>query len=165
MTVSVARDPLHILVADDSRDTVESFSLLLALWGHKVFPAHDGTQALAVAKERRLDLAMLDLAMPGQDGLALAKILRHQVPLVWAVTGYGDPEHQRACEEAGFDAVLLKPVDPVRLRDVLTEAAALVAQSKLLVGRTQELIDQAKRLCADRWKVAIPAKENMAAPL
>jgi len=51
MTGTVARDPLQILIADDSRDTVESFSLMLALWGHQVFPAHDGNQAIAIAND------------------------------------------------------------------------------------------------------------------
>jgi hypothetical protein len=56
-------------------------------------------------------------------------------------------------------------VDPVRLRGVLAEAAALVAQSKVLVNCTQELIGQAKRLCADRWKEGTRTKEDIAARL
>jgi CheY-like chemotaxis protein len=65
---------------------------------------------------------LLDLGLPGLDGYEVARRLRAsgfaEVVLI-AVTGYGDTEHKRRCQEAGFDHHLLKPVDLAKLRQLL----------------------------------------------
>jgi len=53
--------------------------------------------------------------------------------------------------DTGFDTVLVKPIDLVRLQELLAEAARLVGQAKRLASRTHELIEHAKRHCADLW--------------
>lgn len=116
-------NPLRVLVADDSRDTVDSMAFLLRLWGHQAFPAQDVAAALAAAHAGRPDVALLDLALPRvTDGCALARQIRPAVPLLVAITGCLGVE--RECAEVGFDLVIAKPADPQPLRDVLSVIAA-----------------------------------------
>ena len=115
--------PLRVLIVDDDRDTTDSLAALLKLWGFQPLVANDGPAALAAAAAGRPEVVLLDLAMPGMDGCAVALRLRQQpgaetIPLV-ALTGYGREEDRRHTRGAGFYRHLLKPVDPAELRRLL----------------------------------------------
>jgi len=114
--------PLRILVADDDRDTADSLQRVLALYGHEVRVAYDGAAALSVGDEFRPRVAILDIAMPGTNGYAVARALRSrhggEVTLV-ALTGWGQDADRRRALEAGFDYHLIKPVDPNELNSLL----------------------------------------------
>lgn len=104
-----------VLVVDDDHDNADSLSMLLRLWGHEVWTAYGGAEGLAAATDRRPDLVFADIGMPVVTGLELAHRLRRQTRMdgAWlvALTGYADDEHRLLCEAAGFDAVLVKPVE------------------------------------------------------
>jgi CheY-like chemotaxis protein len=108
----------RVLVVDDHRDTADTLAEALSLSGYTARAAYDGSSALALAREFRPDLAMLDIGMPGMDGYELARRLRagpetagtHLV----AFTGYGEELRRRHAEAAGgatFEQYLVKPVD------------------------------------------------------
>ena len=113
----------RVLVVDPCSDTAASTAWLLRLWGHTVQVAHDGPAALEAARTYRPDVVLMELALPGLDGCAVAQRLRqpdHSPPaLLVAVTGYGGEPYLRRCRAAGFDYHLLKPVDPQHLRGLL----------------------------------------------
>lgn len=123
---------LRVLVADDDRDTADSLSMLLKLWGHDVREAYDGTTALEMALAFRPDVLLLDIAMPGIDGCRLAQELRRQPgfegTLLIAVTGYGDRAH-RLQWEADFDHYLVKPVEPDTVAGLLLAQRQRLAES------------------------------------
>ena len=107
--------PMRILLADDNRDAVEVTRELLALRGHEVDVAHDGCEALALARRVLPDVALLDIGMPGMTGYELAAALRRlpggtKVRLV-AVTGWGTEQDRARTRAAGFDLHLTKPID------------------------------------------------------
>jgi CheY-like chemotaxis protein len=86
----------RILVVDDHRDSTDSMAMLLQMMGHEVHSTYDGSTAIRLAKEFQPDIVLLDLAMPGLDGLAVARAIRkaeagHLIHLV-AVTGWGRKE-------------------------------------------------------------------------
>lgn len=114
----------RILVVDDNRDSAESLAMLLRLFGNDVRMAHDGRLALEVATSYRPDVVLLDIGLPGLDGLEVCRRLRKQSketqPLIVAMTGYGQEEDRRQSEEAGFNAHLVKPVDLGALQDLLS---------------------------------------------
>ena len=116
----------RILVADDNRDAAEALSLQLQLAGHDVRTAHDGIEALTVAKTFDPDIVLLDIGMPKMDGYEVARQLRLQpgsrrVTLI-ALTGWGQQQDRDRTADAGFDAHLVKPVAEAQLFRALTLA-------------------------------------------
>ena len=105
----------RILVVDDNIDSAESMALMLKLSGHDVATAHDGMEAVELAREFQPDVALLDLGMPKLDGYEAARSIRRQSwgqeMLLVALTGWGQQEDKRRSREAGFDAHLVKPID------------------------------------------------------
>lgn len=106
--------PTRVLVVDDNRDSADSLAILLRLQGHDVRIAYDGAAALRAIAEDPPQLALIDVGMPGMDGLEVARRVRAQpqfrdVTLV-AVTGWGQQKDRTASAAAGFDHHLMKPI-------------------------------------------------------
>lgn len=115
-----ATEPRHrIVLADDNRDAADSLAVLLELAGHEVRVAYCGRAALALAEEFRPDTVVLDIGMPDLTGYEVAAELRlrpwaEDVRLI-ALTGWGQESDRLRASKAGFDLLLVKPVDPDRL--------------------------------------------------
>jgi CheY-like chemotaxis protein len=113
----------RILIADDNVDAAESLQLLLSLQGHEVEVVHDGIQAMSAAERLNPDVVLLDIGLPGLDGLEVARRLRKRHggrgPLLVAVTGLGREEDRKRTAEAGFDHHLVKPIDHALLESLL----------------------------------------------
>jgi CheY-like chemotaxis protein len=114
----------RILVVEDNRDAAESLAMLLRLLGNDVRTVQDGRLALQVATAYRPDVVLLDIGLPGIDGLEVCRRLRARTgesqPLIVAMTGYGQEEDLRRSVEAGFNAHMVKPVDLDALQDLLS---------------------------------------------
>ena len=111
-----------ILIVEDNDDAREALRMLLELDGHVVEAAAEGTQALEIARGKDPDVALVDIGLPGIDGYEVARRIRAfgtRRPLLIALTGYGQPEDRRRATEAGFDSMLVKPVDPASLSELL----------------------------------------------
>jgi CheY-like chemotaxis protein len=112
---AAARDArgVRVVVADDNADAADSLAALLRAVGHEVRVAHDGQEALDVARSFRPAVALLDIGMPGLNGYEVAKRIRSEPwgggVLLIAVTGWGQQEDRRRAFEAGFDGHLTKP--------------------------------------------------------
>ncbi len=113
----------RVLVVDDNVDAARTLAALLGSLGHQVTVAHDGPSALDAAREQPPDVVLLDLNMPGMDGVQLARELRRLPQLesvrFAAVTGLGQEADRRRTREAGIDVHLVKPLSPEDLRRVL----------------------------------------------
>ena len=121
---------LRIMVVDDNVDAAESLAMMLELDGHTVIRAHDARAAIAIARNERPNVMLLDIGLPDIDGYELACRLR-ALPevddaLLIAVTGYGQEEDRRRARDAGFDHYLVKPVEFESLRSVLQADRASV---------------------------------------
>jgi PAS domain S-box-containing protein len=126
---TAARVSLHgmrILVADDNADSAQSLAMLLTLAGHEVRSASDGAEAIRVADEFRPDVAFLDIGMPNLDGYATARELRTrpwaQRLVLFALTGWGQPDDKLRARQAGFDAHLIKPLDFSSVEEMIARA-------------------------------------------
>ncbi|HEX3062338.1 MAG TPA: ATP-binding protein [Usitatibacter sp.] len=128
---AVAARRLRILVADDNVDAATSFAALLAARGHEVRVAHDGAQALAIARSFEPDVAFLDIGMPRVQGYEVARRMREEEAtrrtLLVALTGWGRDDDRQRASEAGFDRHLVKPPDPEEIDRILEGAAARTA--------------------------------------
>lgn len=105
---------------DDVRDTLRDY---LTLCGHAVSVASDGPSGVELVLSSRPDVALIDIGLPGLDGYHVGAALRARAPdlstRLIALTGYGQPEDRRRALDAGFDAHLVKPVDPDALGRLL----------------------------------------------
>jgi len=114
----------RILVVDDSRDAAETLAVLLESLGADVQTASDGPAALDELEAFRPSVMLLDIGMPGMDGLEVARRARQRpegrdVTLI-ALSGWGQEEDRRRSREAGIDYHLVKPVNLDELGQLLT---------------------------------------------
>jgi CheY-like chemotaxis protein len=111
-----------ILIIEDNADARDALRVLLELDGHAVEAAGEGQEALELARAKDPDIALVDIGLPGIDGYEVARRVRARDarrPVLIALTGYGQPEDRRRATEAGFDEMLVKPVDPTALTELL----------------------------------------------
>ena len=118
----------RVLVVDDNVDAADSLGMLLQFLGADVKVVHDGPAALEAMKAFRPAVVLLDLGMPGMNGLEVARRMREDpdtkgMTLV-ALTGWGQREDRRRTHEAGFDYHLVKPADVAVLQSILTRKPA-----------------------------------------
>jgi CheY-like chemotaxis protein len=129
-----------VLIVDDNQDAAESLALLLRRRGQEVRTAHDGPAALDLARARPPDVVLLDIGMPGMDGLEVARRLRQDLglkeTLLVALTGYDGQADRRRSQEAGFNVHLVKPAD-VRAVERLLARAGFTGQELLEEGETR----------------------------
>src|SRR5262249_2551659 len=114
----------RVLIVDDNTDAAETLRLLMkTLGGGEVHTASNGPDALKAAATLHPDVVLLDLGMPGMDGYELARRMRAESwgkrALLVALTGWGQDQHRRRSQEAGFDRHMIKPADAEALRSVL----------------------------------------------
>ncbi len=116
----------RILVVDDNRDAADTLTAILRLLGNEVECAYSGADALKLAAHFLPAIVLLDLAMPGIDGIQTLQRLR-LVPglantFAIAMTGYGSEDDKRRTKAAGFDTHVTKPVELDTLVALLNQA-------------------------------------------
>jgi len=116
-----------ILLADNCKDSRELLSHLLIAEGYRVVCAEDGAQALSLFATQRIDLALLDVSMPGHTGFALCRAIKAQpqtrlIPIV-LVTGSASAADRIQGIESGADDFLSKPI---RKEELLARVRSLV---------------------------------------
>lgn len=118
----------RILVVDDNRDAADSLAMLLRLAGNDVRTAYDGGEGIEVAESFRPDAVLLDIGMPTLNGHEACRRIRGnpwgEEIVVVALTGWGHEDDRRRTVEAGFDAHLVKPVDPATSLKLLADLLA-----------------------------------------
>ena len=122
--------PLSVLVVDDHPDTAGSTATLLSLTGHTARAALSGEEALRLAEADPPDVVLLDVHMPGLDGLEVARRLARtpgKPPLTVVVTGYDEPADRDGAAAAGVHLRLIKPVDPAVLVGLLRRVQKTLA--------------------------------------
>jgi CheY-like chemotaxis protein len=122
---------LRILVVEDNRDAADTLRFLLELYGCEVAVAYSGPDGVQAAERWQPDVVLCDIGLPELDGYGVASQLRHNPSTskarLIALTGYGSDDDKRRSREVGFDAHLVKPVDPDVLQGVLLQESSAVA--------------------------------------
>lgn len=140
--------PGLVLVVEDNEFNRRLLKDHLTSWGQEVLLAEDGWQALQMEEQQRFDLILLDIRMPGIDGIEVAARIRRQeqersekaVPII-AITADADVATREACLNAGINEVLAKPVLPEQLAKAI--AAHCVGAVGAAVGGKPLLNPQA----------------------
>jgi CheY-like chemotaxis protein len=114
-----------VLIIDDNQDTADALAMLLSVQGYEVATASSGPEGVEQSR-RWLPWAILcDLGLPGCDGFEVARRVRAEpatalVRLI-CVSGYDQEEDRRQALAAGFDVLLVKPVEPAELLHQLSQ--------------------------------------------
>jgi CheY-like chemotaxis protein len=135
-----------ILVVDDEVDTCRNLCDILTDLGYRVDVAHDGPSALELVRRNHYDVALLDLRMPGMDGVTLYREIRkvRAETVAIVVTAYASSTTASDALAAGAWQVLAKPVDLPRLLGLVTEA---LEQPLVMV------VDDDPDLCGNLWDI------------
>ena len=115
-----------VLVVDDNEKIVDVLSEYLLAAGYRAVTAHDGPQALERLADSRPDLALLDVMLPGIDGLELTKRFHAEGVPVILVTARGDEVDRLVGLELGADDYVVKPFSP---REVVARVKAVLRRS------------------------------------
>lgn len=115
---------LRTLVIDDNDDAREMIAEMLKSHGYEVITAVDGVEGLALIRNEKPDVALIDLGLPGLDGCTLARQLRSECPdlttRLVALTGYGHSSDVQRTKDAGFAAHVVKPATVAMILEALT---------------------------------------------
>jgi two-component system phosphate regulon response regulator OmpR len=159
----------HIVVVDDEADIRAVVARYLLKHGYQVSEADGGEGLRAILAERTVDLVVLDINMPGEDGLSLARHLRTLGPVgIVMLTGNGDPVDRVVGLELGADDYVSKPFDMreilARVRAVLRRAARAgtppaVLGTELRIGRCAYNVETRQLYAANGRPVALTALE------
>ena len=108
-----------ILIAEDSDDLRDFLKTFLEGQGYRVLEAGEGDEAVAAVMRDRPDLILMDLGLPGTDGLSAARKIREHPPAtetpILIVSAYDRVEFRTEAVEAGCGGYLIKPLDPNQL--------------------------------------------------
>ena len=116
--------PTRVLIVDDERDFVEMFSLRLQESGERVMTAHSGKECLDILAGEDIDVVVLDIKMPGMDGIETLKEIKKRHPIVEVIllTGHGAIDTAVSGMKLGAYDYLLKPADPAEMTQKLAGA-------------------------------------------
>ena len=139
--------PTRVLLVDDEKDFVEMLSLRLNEVGEKVTAAYSGKECLETLENKEIDVVILDIKMPGMDGMETLREIKKRFPLVEVImlTGHGSAETAVEGMKLGAFDYLMKPADfndlttkleGARKRKDEQEERIRKAESKLLVRKS-----------------------------
>ena len=116
----------RVLIVDDNLDAAETLAMMLEILGQQTRQAHDGNSALTVATEFKPEVIFMDIGLPGISGHEAAARMRKDLGMteayMVALSGYGTEEDRRKSLYSGFDAHVVKPLDPSALPGILATA-------------------------------------------
>lgn len=155
-----------ILIVDDERNIVDLVRLYLEKEGFAVVAAGDGEEGLVLFRRHEPDLVVLDLMLPGLDGLEVFRQLREHVPVpVIMLTAKGDEADRLAGLELGADDYVTKPFSPrelvLRVQSVLRRSAAPLgpAQAAILTDGALSVDLSAHEVTAEGGPLSLTSRE------
>jgi DNA-binding NtrC family response regulator len=116
----------YIMLVDDEKDFVEMLGLRLKENGENVIPAYNGRECLETLEKKQIDVIILDVKMPGMDGIETLKQIKARHPLIEVIllTGHGTIQSAVEGMKLGAFDFLLKPADFTELTEKLNKARA-----------------------------------------
>ncbi len=155
---------MKVLIADDDRAIRQSLATALEINGYQVTACVDGVSALAAYRESRPDVLVLDVMMPGVDGLGVCQVLRaegDQIPILM-LTARVETADRVAGLDAGADDYVPKPYDIdevlARLRALMRRAEGTVPSDELLVADVR-LNPNSRRVWRDGREIELSKTE------
>lgn len=140
---------LHILLVDDAAINRDIFGMMLASLGQEFTLAASGEEALALGRQQRFDLVLMDIRMPEMDGMVCAKhwrrdVLNHDANcMIMALSANTAPEEISRCKEAGMQHYLTKPVSLNQLANGISIAAEYQLERDIALQEQDHSVEHA----------------------
>jgi len=112
-----------VLVVDDEPGMRDTLVAILEQNGYQVSSAPDGESAFSAVRERAFDVVVMDVRMPGRDGVSVLEEMGEPPPQVILMTAYAQEERLRAAVKANAFAVLHKPFETRRMLGLVADAS------------------------------------------
>jgi len=143
----------HLLIVDDDKELCALLSKFLSRHGYRVSVAHNGSEMASILEASRVSLVILDLMLPGEDGLVLCRRLRaaSTLPIIM-LTARGDEVDRIIGLEMGADDYLAKVANP---RELLARVRAVLRRA----GSTEVDVDQARILEFAGWRLDVTRRQ------
>src|SRR6202007_1748593 len=149
-------DNPHILVVDDQREICDLVQEYLSSEGYRVSTAHDGAGMRRIIVQEPVDLVILDLMLPGEDGLTLARSLREESSVgIIILTGRGEIVDRIIGLEMGSDDYLPKPF---HLRELLARVKSVLRRASSRGAEKQSTLPRSKARFAG-WNLDLSSRE------
>ena len=137
---NIAKKTMTILIVDDEEDILEFLSYSLKKEGYNIITANNGNDGLKLANKHMPDLIILDVMMPGKDGITVCKEIRENNELDKCLITFLTARSEEYSELAGFDAgaddYIFKPIKP-----------------KLLVSRVNAILKRKRKIIIDKIQI------------
>ena len=137
---NIAKKTMTILIVDDEEDILEFLSYSLKKEGYNIITASNGNDGLKLANKHMPDLIILDVMMPGKDGITVCKEIRENNELDKCLITFLTARSEEYSELAGFDAgaddYIFKPIKP-----------------KLLVSRVNAILKRKRKIIIDKIQI------------
>jgi len=155
LKISIMNGPPHILIVDDHREIRDLVFRILTREGFRVSTAQDGRTMRKVLADARIDLVLLDIMLPGEDGLTLCRSLRaaSQIPIIM-LTAKGEEVDRIVGLEMGADDYLPKPFGG---RELVARIKAVLRRSRIAPEVETKVKPKVYRF--DRWSLNSQARE------
>lgn len=136
----------RILIVDDNAINRKYALSVLKDGGWQIDEVEDGESALLLLANESFDLILMDIQMPGMDGFECLRRIRNDHPdmncPILAVTAFSNEQEREAFSEAGFQALITKPIKPSELRGAVTEWLSTSHDKPELIIHKEEKTDQ-----------------------
>lgn len=146
----------HIYIVDDNRDLLDVISQYIGDGGYKTSVAKNGQELRSLMRSSTPDLVVLDIMMPGEDGLSICRFLREtsEVPIIF-LTALADDTDRIVGLEIGADDYLVKPFNP---RELLARIRAVLRRTQSLPFNKLIDFEVAKSIKFNRWTLDVRAR-------
>jgi DNA-binding NtrC family response regulator len=131
----MGQDKINLLIVDDEEQFLESMKKRLSVRGFNVIAVTRGEKAIEAARQQPVDIALVDLKMPGMNGEATLEALKKEHPWIEVVilTGHGSIDSAVECTRSGAYHYLQKPCELERLLDILSQAYKKRVMNKMKI--------------------------------
>ena len=149
----------HVLVVEDARDIREPLARYLREHGYRATTAPDALAARKIMKGAAIDLVVLDIMMPGEDGLSLCRYIREaaEIPVI-LLTARGEEVDRIIGLEMGADDYIPKPFSP---RELIARIAAVLRRTQALPPRQRP--PEAEKIRFGDWTLDVGQRELIGA--
>ena len=154
----MAKEKINLLLVDDEEQFLRSTTKRLEVRDFNVIAVTSGDKAIEAAREHPIDIALVDLKMPGMDGEETLRTLKaeHQWMEVVILTGHGSIDSAVECTKDGAYSYLQKPCEFDQLLETLTEAYKKKVMNKMKIR--EEKMDELLKMSASRSTLAMLEK-------